>query len=261
MITRSSGSVTDNDTTPGASATDDPDLDAAIERALTSVPGVCSAEIQRHDGHRRLRVRLLAGEAPEHVARAIAATLDERFGIELDPSMIRPLTHTGPARAAAAAAAAAQAAAKGRSRPPPSPASPAGPPERALITDLEVISRDGEVRVRVSLSLEGRTATGVTRAAPTDRSTHRALADATASALQQLTVLPLAIRVERIELAPGEDPEYVLASLTLTADRGEEPLLGCSFIRADLDRAVVRATLDALNRRVEPLLHGPPAGH
>jgi hypothetical protein len=37
-------------------------------------------------------------------------------------------------------------------------------------------------------------------------------------------------------------------------ERGEEPFLGAALIHDDPDRAVMRATLDAVNRRVEPWL-------
>jgi hypothetical protein len=50
----------------------------------------------------------------------------------------------------------------------------------------------------------------------------------------------------------------MLVAVRLASDRGDEHLLGAAVVRDDPEAAVVRATLDAVNRRVEPLLIGEP---
>jgi hypothetical protein len=69
---------------------------------------------------------------------------------------------------------------------------------------------------------------------------------------------PLLIGIDRSEVEPAADPAHVLVAVTILADRGEEQLLGVSLVRGDAERAVVRATLDALNRRVSPFFGGEP---
>lgn len=233
---------------PEQGAVGDPS-DAAVERAIASVPGVASASVSRDPdtARTRLRLRLRAGEDPEQVSWAVAATLRERFGIALDPARIRLVATPEPAA---------------EPSPPPVPAPPAvalGPDGarsalRPTISRLDLHRDAREVRVVVGLSAGHRSAEGVARTVPTSRSVLRAVAEATALALQQLTVLPLSIGIDAIEAQPSAHPARVTVALTLLADRGEEPLLGVSVVRGDLERAVVRATLDALNRRVEPLL-------
>lgn len=129
---------------------------------------------------------------------------------------------------------------------------------RATIHRLDIERGATEVQATVALLRGDQAAQGVARAVPTTRSILRAVAEATASALQQFMTAPLLIGIDRIEVEPAADPAHVLVAVTILADRGEEQLLGVSLVRGDAERAVVRATLDALNRRVSPFLAGAP---
>jgi len=131
---------------------------------------------------------------------------------------------------------------------------------RATIHRLDVERGAREVQATVALLRGEHAARGVARAVPTTRSILRAIAEATASALQQFMTAPLLIGIDRIEVEPTVDPAHVLVAVTILADRGEEQLLGVSLVRGDAERAVVRATLDALNRRVSPFLGAAPQG-
>jgi hypothetical protein len=130
--------------------------------------------------------------------------------------------------------------------------------DRATIHRLDIERGAREVQATVALRRGEQAAQGVARAVPTTRSVLRAIAEATASALQQFMTAPLLIGIDRIEVEPAADPAHVLVAVTILADRGEEQLLGVSLVRGDAERAVVRATLDALNRRVSPFFGGEP---
>jgi hypothetical protein len=144
----------------------------------------------------------------------------------------------------------------GRIPEPPATTSGAPPGGRATIHRLDIERGAREVQATVALLRGGQAAKGVARAVPTTRSILRAIAEATASALQQFMTAPLLIGIDRIEVEPAADPAHVLVAVTILADRGEEQLLGVSLVRGDAERAVVRATLDALNRRVSPFFGG-----
>ena len=131
---------------------------------------------------------------------------------------------------------------------------------RAMITRFDVQRGDHRVQVTVGLRQGSDTAEGVARAAPTARSEQRAIAEATASALQQLIAAPLLIAVDRVDVEPAANPARVLVTLTLMADRGEEELIGVSLVRGQPERAVVRATLDACNRRLACFLDPTSVG-
>ncbi|MFA9429859.1 hypothetical protein [Egicoccus sp. AB-alg2] len=162
---------------------------------------------------------------------------------------LRPFPPTGtPARAA-------------RTTSVPGPVS--GPPVgdaaggervRAAIGDLVTEHGAAAVSVTATLSHGGREGRGAVGALATRRATWRAVAEATLHALQDLTGGRLRAQVERVTVNTAEDPGTVSVVLAVLSERGEETLLGAALVREDAERAVMRATLDALNRRVEPWL-------
>jgi hypothetical protein len=253
-------------TTPGYSE---------VERAIRSVPGVAEASVveAKDTGRGRLRIRLHPGEDAERVSWSVAATLRERFGIALDPEAIRPRMEDGTAVNGDAAVrdddlvveevAPMNGAVSGDAvRSPvrgdatthavaPSPASVmVAAPARAVIRDLASHKDDEGVVVTATLDLAGRVAVGRSTGVPTSRGLLRTIAQATVMALGELTGQRLRAEIDRVSLA-GSDPTTVTVVVTLLSTRGEELLLGASIVRDDVEHAVMRATLDALNRRVE----------
>lgn len=254
----------------------------ALEAAIRSVPGVAAAEVARASGRDRLRISLLAGEDPEAVAWTVAAVLRERFAISLDPAAISARTSVdGQADAirviqridpspptdevaappldaadrlvstvtdAADAADAADGAGVGgsqalvRRRP------------RPVITELDARVDGLDLVVTATLRLGGRVGTGQARGLRTRRGRWRAVSEATIDALGPLTDARLRAHVDHVTILSYTELAHVSVSVTLLTDRGEETFLGAALIRDDPDRAVMRATLDAVNRRVEPLL-------
>jgi hypothetical protein len=137
----------------------------------------------------------------------------------------------------------------------------AGPRVRAAIRDLVTRQGDDDVEVTAILEVAGRRGRAAATAVPTRRGVWRAVAEATVGALRELTDDHLRAGVDRVSVTSNEDPGMVTVVLTVLSDRGEETLLGASLLRDDPENAVMRATLDALNRRIEPWLQGAtPAG-
>ena len=264
---------------PEATAASDRDApgpdDAALQRAIVGVQGIAAAAVHRDPdtGRTRLRLRLQAGEDRERVAWAVAAVLRERFGIALDPAAITPVassepgslpTSTPPPPPTIAAggdgsapdqpvpAAVAAPASSAASAPPATAAGSRR--DRITITRLDLDHEQRQLRATVGLAGPAGRAEGTVQAVQTTRGKSRALAEATVQALVQLLSTPVDVGIDGVDLDHRSDPPRVTVALTLLAGRGEEPLLGVAAVRDDLERAVVRATLDALNRRVEPLV-------
>jgi hypothetical protein len=150
--------------------------------------------------------------------------------------------------------------------PPVEPAPPGGVPSagesglvvheergsgRAAIRDLRSRTDPDGVTVTATLDHSGRLAEGRSVGVPTSRGLMRTIAEATVMAVSELTGHRLRAQVDRVSLA-GCDPTTVTVVVTQASARGEELLLGASIVRDDVEHAVMRATLDALNRRVEP---------
>ncbi len=258
----------DGGTGQGTAAPDD----AALEHALAGVQGVADAAVRRDpgSGRARLRLRLQSSEDRERVAWAVAAVLRERFGIALDPAAITPVMSTPrPQVPVPPAPPPPAAAAPGRMAIPPPPtgvvapgsAPRAGnaPRQRVTITRLDLRRDERAVSATVGLAGPAGRVEGVVRSVPTAQGTLRAVAEATAQALGRLTSTPVTVGIDEVAPDPRAAPRRVTVAVTLLAGRGEEALLGVAVVRDDLERAVVRATLDALNRRVAPLLSPPEA--
>ncbi len=125
---------------------------------------------------------------------------------------------------------------------------------RAAIRDLQVHRDARSVQVTVVLAHGERSEEGRAVSVPTSHGTLRAVAEATVAALRALTGGAMLVGIERVSAKHGEDAPIATVMLSLLTRRGEERLLGASIIRDGPERAVLRATLDALNRRVTPLL-------
>jgi hypothetical protein len=131
---------------------------------------------------------------------------------------------------------------------------------RAAIRDLQVQRDACSVQVTVMLAHGDRSEEGRAVSVPTSHGTLRAIAEATVAALRALTEGSLLVGIDRVSVKHGDDAPIATVMLSLLTRRGEERLLGASLIRDGPERAILRATLDALNRRVTPLLLDRGAG-
>src|SRR6266540_1298722 len=96
---------------------------------------------------------------------------------------------------------------------------------------------------------------GVGRSRPDQEDQPEQLAGyATIHALDQLIGARGQFRLENMERQPFGQLEVYLTHLSLTTDDGIEMLLGISVVHDDDPAAVVRAILDAVNRRLQRLL-------
>jgi hypothetical protein len=125
--------------------------------------------------------------------------------------------------------------------------------ERAAIRNLDTSRDEREVRVTATLEHAGRASSGLAMTIPTSMGVLRAVAEATLDALRGLADGRLLAAVDRVSLGSPVEPIATVV-VTMMSERGEESLIGASAIRDDPERAVMRATLDALNRRVSTYL-------
>lgn len=261
-----------------------------VEQVIRAVPGVADASVRAAEGttRGRLRIRLVPGHDPDVVARAVSAALAERFGIHVDPSEIRPraaeeaVVPAGHGTTAVVDEPAEPSPARGGPPPRDAPSEPDAPGRdrprsslpgveelfrstargrngrrhhRPVIRDLEVDSAGLEVVAEVLLELGGRELRGRASAAATPRATYRAIARATLDAIETLFPGTVKTEVERIDVPGDAENACVTVTVTLLTDDGSpETHVGASIVRTDPEQAVMRATLDALNRRLDLFL-------
>ncbi|HJZ50001.1 MAG TPA: hypothetical protein VKE41_22660, partial [Roseiflexaceae bacterium] len=122
-------------------------------------------------------------------------------------------------------------------------------------------SADDQPTITVVLGMVDQRVQGVGRGRPEHDVRPEHLAGyATIHALDQLIGARGQFRLENLERQPFGQLEVYLTHLSLTTDDGIETLLGISAVRDDDPAAVVRAILDAVNRRLQRLLGGERSG-
>lgn len=145
---------------------------------------------------------------------------------------------------------------------PPRPARPA-PPRRTTTAPRFVLERATfssaglGASVSVTLRLDGTTYIGTVEAAATAPATARAVATATLRAVEQgLADVPGGVRadVDRVEVSGTAPDRVALVVVSLLTTRGVERHAGAALVAEDSRQAVIRATLSAVNRRLEVLL-------
>ncbi|MCW2600957.1 MAG: hypothetical protein JWM02_2786 [Frankiales bacterium] len=204
--------------------------------ALRAVPGVTDADVtpDGEGGLGTLRLDLESGVDEAAVATTVGRLLREQFGLGVDAERVQIVEDAVLDR-------------------------PASVPEhrsaaRPAISRMHLISSGLDVTASVTLASEDRIAIGEARGAASQTGVHRAVATATLRAVEQLVDGQVRFELDHLEVTPMGSERTVLVSLTLLTAKGTERLTGAAGVREDVRQAVIRATLDALNRRLEMLL-------
>jgi hypothetical protein len=127
-------------------------------------------------------------------------------------------------------------------------------PPRILIQRMQLVSAGLGVTTSVSLTWLGQAYSGECSAAATPTSVHRSVATATLRALEEVVGPEARFELEQLEINQLGPDRAVVVVVAMLTKLGSERLTGVSVVREDVRQAVIRATLDALNRRLESLL-------
>lgn len=240
----------------------------ALRAALRAVPGVLDADLDpdEHGGPGTLRLDLAPGVDEAEVAGQVGRVLRERFGLGVDAARASALRDEDIALVeevvaeavpepvvvppAETAARPVQDVSEVRSMSLPVPRSSTRP----AIAKMHLVSAGLEVSASVTLASGERTAKGEARGTATTAGVHRAVATATLRAVEGLVGSAARLELEHLDVAQMGTERTVVVLLTLLTARGGETLTGAAAVRDDVRQAVIRATLDALNRRLELLL-------
>ena len=128
-------------------------------------------------------------------------------------------------------------------------------PPRILIQRMQLVSAGLGVTTSVSLGWLGHAYLGESAAAATPTSVHRSVATATLRALEEVVGNAARFELEQLEINQLGPDRAVVVVVAMLTKLGSERLTGVSVVREDVRQAVIRATLDSLNRRLESLLN------
>ena len=233
---------------------------AAVVAALRAVAGVTDAEIlpDQRGGPGTLRLQLAPGADEVVVGTRVSKLLREGFGLGVDADRVQIYEEApasllesvpdveidqgpGPGVVSATGDAGAQGALDERGA-------------RLLIQRMQLVSAREGVTSEVTLELDGRAHTGTAGAASTPSSVHRSVALATLRAVEEAVLGQLRFELEHLETTALGTDRAVVVEVSMITKHGSERLTGVSAVREDARQAVIRATLNALNRRIETYL-------
>lgn len=199
----------------------------AVAAVAGAVPGVASASAHA-TAEAALHVRLLPGadvaDVAEAVGRLLAAAVEPDVVPTVRPAGVQTVTVPGTRRRA-----------------------------RPRLVGLDVHSDGPAFTVGVALGCDGRAGQGSARSSLTTTGVRRAMAAATLQAVEDLSVNPLHFELDLVERSDAGEKPVVIVHLTSVSVEGVQRLVGSAAVHEDEGRAVIRAALDAVNRRLEVL--------
>jgi hypothetical protein len=135
---------------------------------------------------------------------------------------------------------------------------PGVPPQangrRPVISRMRLVSSGLEVTAHVSLAYRDASVSGEATGTATQTGVHRAVATATLHAVEQLIGERARFEVDQVDITATGHERTVLVAVTMVTASGTDRLTGSAAVREDVRQATIRAALDAVNRRMEPLL-------
>lgn len=213
-----------------------------IVAALRDVPGVADADVEPDDdgGMGLLRLGLEAGVDEVAVATSVGRLLRERFGLGVDAERVQIVEDAEMPGTTATATELEVPQQRLAGRP--------------AISRMHLVSSGLDVTATVTLASEGRTAAGEARGSASQSGVQRAVATAALRAVEELAGDIARFELDHLEITHVGGDRMVIVALTMLSAKGTEKLTGAAAVREDVRQAVIRATLDALNRRLEMLL-------
>lgn len=243
------------------------DVDAVLD-AVRDVAGVRAAALRTNPhGAHTLRLDLTDDADPVRVSRMVAQLLQERMGLSASPQHI-PHPRTPPESSTGGDAPVTRHATAPQ-RPPSRalrarPLMTAGTGPRVVIDQVQVHVTGTEASVEVRLTAAGRVALGLASGPAIDSYVVRLAAVSTAKAVDELmreAGRPAAVEdtpsrcfVEHTGVVPFGGSEVAVVVVLLVCGGWVEQLAGSAVVDGDSRHAAVRATLGAVNRRLDALL-------
>jgi hypothetical protein len=125
------------------------------------------------------------------------------------------------------------------------------------IERLQIAPAEQGVTATVTLSRLGRHHVGSAHGSATTYGVHRAVADATVVAAQGAAGSLVQLEIVSVDVPVIGGKRVAVVQVSVATIDGKERLTGASEVRDDTRHAVVRAALDAINRRLESVLARP----
>jgi len=207
-------------------------LISEIEEALAQVSEIRAARVVTSSDGLIDEIHVLAfpSKAPKQLVRDIESTLMAAFGIAVDHKKIS-IAQLGQESV-------------------PVTAESAKAKARAQIKNINVEVAGVYVNISVALELEGEVFTGRATGPASRTGRERLVAEATLDAIAQYLQGAFTFALEDVEIIRLGRESIACACVVLVTSLGEQAFAGSALVRQNDKDSIVRATLDAINRRL-----------
>jgi hypothetical protein len=205
-----------------------------IEAALSAVGEIKAARIVTDDDGSISEIHVLAlpTKAPKQLVRDIESTLMARFGIPVDHKKI-------------------SIALLGRDAiKPDAPVSERSTAVRPRICAINATVSGVQASASVTLEMGGKEYIGTASGAASQTGRSRLVALAALDALSQYAEATVSFALEDVAVIPLGREKVAVSCVALVSGLGEQHFSGSALVRQNDNDSIVRATLDAINRRM-----------
>lgn len=201
------------------------------EQAIKQVKSVLAARINVNNYGEIEEVHILSGSgrAPKQIVRDVESILVAQFNLQIDHKKIS-VAQVGDDEEVTLANVGSR---------------------RPKIVGLTLRTINGIAEVKVELLSGDKLMEGIAQGPSSAHNKLRLFVDATLKALASLSTGSLLFVTDDVGVTQLAKQQIALVSITLIAPTGEHSLTGCALIRNDDREAVVKATLDAVNRKLQ----------
>ncbi|AFQ46177.1 hypothetical protein [Desulfosporosinus meridiei] len=200
------------------------------EQAIKQVKSVVAARINTNSQGIIEEVHVLAGagRAPKQIVRDVESILAAQFDLQIDHKKISVAQVEEDEEGTSVVEVSA----------------------RPKLVGVTLRTVNGMAEVKVELLKGDKLIEGLAEGPSSAHNKLRLFVEATLKALEPLTLGKLLFVTEDVGITQLAKQQIALVSITLIASTGEQSLTGCALVKNDDREAVVKATLDAVNRKL-----------
>ncbi|TGE33854.1 hypothetical protein [Desulfosporosinus sp. Sb-LF] len=201
------------------------------EQAIRQIKSVIAARINVNNQGEIEEVHILAGSgrSPKQIVRDVESSLAAQFDLQIDHKKISVAQVDDNEEGTFAVVES----------------------TRPKLVGVTLRTVNGMAEVKVELLTGDKLMEGVAQGPSSSHNKLRLFVEATLKALAPLTLDQFHFVTEDVGITHLAKQQVALVAITMIVPSGEQSLTGCALVRNDDREAVVKATLDAVNRKLK----------
>lgn len=201
------------------------------EQAIKQIKAVVATRINANEQGEIEEIHILSGPGrnPKQIVRDVESVLAAQFGLSVDHKKISIAQIEEDEEISAA--------------------QPEYKRPKLISVTLRTVNSMAEAKVE--LAVGEHVYEGVAQGPSSSHNKLRLFVETTLKAIAPLTLDKYIFVTEDVSITPLAKHHVAQVAITLVSSAGEEVLVGCALVRSDDREAVVKATLDAVNRKLK----------